>query len=54
MFLLLIKLYSKAPSEDALVPLGWEKKTITSGEEEGKVLGGKGDGGGVEGNLKWY
>ena len=35
----------KGPSEDASVPLGREKKAITSGEG-GRDLGGKVDGGG--------
>jgi hypothetical protein len=35
-------------SEDASVPLGWEKKTITMGEQ-GRDLGGKG-----EGNMMCY
>ena len=46
----------KCPSEDASVPLGREKKAITSGEG-GRDLGGKVDGGGqrgLEGNLIWY
>jgi hypothetical protein len=34
----------KCPSEDASVPLGREKKAITTGEE-GRGLGGKVDGG---------
>jgi hypothetical protein len=45
------------PREDALVPLGREKKAITSGEG-GRVLRGKVDGarewGREEGNLIWY
>ena len=46
----------KCPSEDASVPLGREKKAITSGEG-GRDLGGKVDGVGkwrVEGNLMWH
>ena len=46
----------KGPSEEASVPLGREKKAITSGEG-GMDLGGKVDGGGqigLEGNLIWY
>jgi hypothetical protein len=34
----------KCPSEDTSVPLGREKKVITSGDE-GRDLGGKVDGG---------
>ena len=45
------------PSKDVSVPLGSEKKVITSGEG-GKNLGGKVDGvrevKGEEGNLIWY
>jgi hypothetical protein len=40
----------KCPSEDASVPLGREKKAITSWEG-GRDLGGKVDGGGAEENL---
>ena len=47
----------KCPSEDASVPLGREKKAITSGEG-GRDLGRKVDGMGQwwwgEGNLIWY
>ena len=47
----------KCPSEDTSIPLGREKKSITSGEG-GKVLGGKvyrvvGEWG-VQGNMIWY
>ena len=45
----------KCPSEDASVPLGREKKAITSGEGgtwEGKWMGVGGVRG--EGNLIWY
>jgi hypothetical protein len=46
----------KCPSEDASVPLGREKKEITSGVG-GRDLGGKVDGvvgqWGLEGNLIW-
>jgi hypothetical protein len=44
------------PSEDSLVPLGREKKAITS-VEGGRDLGvevGPGRGSGGEGNLIWY
>ena len=45
----------KCPSEDASVPLGREKKAITSGEGGrdlgGKVDGGERDGGGGEPDL---
>ena len=47
----------KCPSEDASVPLGREKKAITS-SEGGRDLGGKvdrvGGSGGGQGNLIWY
>ena len=46
----------KGPSENASVPLGREKKAITSGEGR-RDLGGKVDGRwgrGREGNLIWY
>ena len=46
----------KGPSENASVPLGREKKAITSGEGR-RDRGGKVDGGwgrGREGNLIWY
>ena len=47
----------KCPSEDASVPLGREKKAITSGEG-GRDLGGKVDRGRGymrgKGNLIWY
>ena len=41
----------KGPSEDALVPLGREKKVITSGEG-GRDLGGKVDGSGQIGRER--
>ena len=47
----------KCSSEDASVPLGREKKAITSGEggREGlRTECGKVEGGGGEGNLIWY
>ena len=51
------KKFSKleCPSEDASVPLGREKKAITSGEG-GRNLGGEGDGEWWwrERNLIWY
>ena len=43
------------PSEDTSIPLGREKKEITSGEGgtlEGKWMGGRGVG--EEGNMIWY
>jgi hypothetical protein len=46
----------KCPSEDASVPLGREKKVITSGEG-GRDLGGKADrvgGSWGEENMNWY
>jgi hypothetical protein len=43
----------KDPSEDASVPLGREKKAITS-QKERRDLRGKGEGEGKEGNLIWY
>jgi hypothetical protein len=48
----------KCPSKDASIPLGIEKKAITSGEG-GRKLGGKVDGAlgrewWGEGNLIWY
>jgi hypothetical protein len=48
----------KRPIEDATVPVGMEKKAITS-EERGRDLRGKvarreGVGGGGERNLIWY
>jgi hypothetical protein len=52
----LIKL--KCPSEDASVPLGRDKKAITSGQGWREGIGresGHGQGQwGVEGNLVWY
>ena len=45
----------KCPSEDASVPLGREKKAITSGEGgtwKGKEMGWEGRE--VRGNLIWY
>jgi hypothetical protein len=41
----------KCPSEDTSVPLGREKKAITSGER-GRDLGGKVDMGGVWGERR--
>ena len=43
----------KCPSEDASVPLGREKKTITGGEG-GRDLGGKVNRWEGDGNLIWY
>jgi hypothetical protein len=43
----------KGPSEDASVPLGWEKKAITRGEGK-RDLGEEVDGEEGEVNMMWY